>query len=48
MLSRVRQYLEGNSEGEMFDYTNKLEQFVESKVVQNCVQKKITDYFKQN
>ena len=47
LLSRVGgRYFEANSEGEMFEHVDKLEQFVENKIVQNCVQKKITDYFK--
>ena len=48
LLRRVRRFLEANSEGEMFEHVDKLEQFIENQVVQNSVQKKITDYFKKN
>ena len=46
LLRRVRRFLEPNSEGEIFEHVYKLEQFIENQVVQNSVQKKITDYFK--
>ena len=47
VVSRIRRYLEANSESEMFDDSDKLEQFDKNRVVQNCVQKKIMNYFKK-
>ena len=40
LLRRARRYSETNSEGDMFDHTDKLEQFVENKLVQNVCKTK--------
>ena len=46
-LSRICRYSETDSEDEMFDLVDELKQFVENKVVQNCVQKKIRTILKR-
>ena len=37
-----------NSEGEMIDHIDKLEQSFGNKVMQNCEQNKMAEYFKKN
>ena len=46
LLSRILRYLKANLEAEVFGTIDKLEQFSGNKAVQKCVQKKITDCFR--
>jgi hypothetical protein len=44
----VRSHLEACSNGDMFERIEQLEEFVENTLLENSVQKKITDFFEKN